>query len=1200
MLLHRFRLKSLRLAVTSSALLGLVSLWLTLPQRVMQTVSAQTSSNTFRNFESPQVHPLAITPDGTRLLAVNSPNATLSVFQLASGSPVLTAEIPVGMEPVSVAARSNREAWVVNWLSDSVSIVDLTTGNVTRTIDVGDEPTDVLFAAGGAKAFVCVSGGASISTSNPNPAVLGRGQVKVFDAANPTAAPQVLNIFGKQPRALARDATGGRVFVSVFESGNQTTIVPEPTVSSNGGLPPPSPAMLPGLPPAPRTSLIVRWNGSDWVDELNRSWNSFLPYRLADIDLVEINASLSSPTITANVRGVGTHNGNMTFDPVSNRLAVVNLESANAVRFEPNLKGRFQASRVSFLSAQPGVAPSVASVADLNPHVNPNGPGSDSERAQGLALPSDIARATDGTFYVAATSSGRVGVLDGGGGVQARVNVGAGPTGLALDEARGRLYVLNRFDQTLSIVDTGSRSEVSRLALGNNPEPADVSAGRKLLHSADLSQHGTVSCASCHLNGHRDGLAWDLGNPEGAVDHVTTTAGPSVLHPMKGPMTTQTLRGISENTPFHWRGDRATLAHFNAAFTSLLGGPRLLTPQEMADFTAFIRSLAFPPNPNVTFGSMERNPMTFRIGFSFFNNDLLFAGNPDGTNRQNCSVCHVAKGFTLDTDNRIIPLASLKETQDFKTPQMRGLYQKMGMNRTGSTAGGELSGFGFAHDGAFDTLVNFQLAPMFDFRSAGSDATAASWRQDITMMLLTLDTGTALPVGMMTTVNGANRTSFEVTSRLNALTTRANAGDCEVVARGIFGGRPRAFLRLPNGTYQPDTLLEPPVTQQALLDATGPGAEMTFMGVPPGEGRLFALDRDGDGLLNDDEPRTSVQIAGRVVGADGVGVAGVAVSLSGSQTAAAVTDAAGRYVFNFVSTAGTHTVTPQGAAFTPASATFANPKWDASANFVTLTTANASDSSSFFVTQHYRDFLNRDPDAPGLAFWVGEIEGCGANAQCREVKRINVSGAFFQAIEFQETGFLAYLTRKVSFGDQPGRPIPINFPELMTDAQRLGRNVIVGPSTDWQTQLNANKVAFFTGWVQRPDFLARYPVGMSAADFVNTLNATGGFPLTEAERDALVSQLSANNTTLGRATALRAVAENALLKQRETNRAFVLMQYHGYLRRDPEDPPEKNLNFEGYNFWLGKLNEHNGNFVEAEMVKAFIISTEYRQRFGQP
>jgi len=127
---------------------------------LIQSPSVSSQGSSFKNFESPQVHPLAITPDGTRLLAVNSPNATLSVFQLVSGTPVLTAEIPVGLEPVSVAARNNREAWVVNWLSDSVSIVDLTLGNVVRTIDVGDEPTDVLFAGpGNNKAFICVSGG---------------------------------------------------------------------------------------------------------------------------------------------------------------------------------------------------------------------------------------------------------------------------------------------------------------------------------------------------------------------------------------------------------------------------------------------------------------------------------------------------------------------------------------------------------------------------------------------------------------------------------------------------------------------------------------------------------------------------------------------------------------------------------------------------------------------------------------------------------------------------------------------------------------------------------------------------------------------------------------------------------------------------------------------------------------------------------
>src|SRR5438552_5115056 len=163
----------------------------------------------YPTFEGPQIHPLALTPDGTRLLAVNTPTGTLSIFYLIGDTPMLAAEIPVGLEPVTVAVRNNREAWVANWLSDSVSVVDLQTGSVTRTFDVGDEPTDVVFAGKQREmAFVCVS---------------GLSQVKVYDPDSVGTAPQVITIRGKQPRALSRDAASAQVFVSVFESGNNTT-----------------------------------------------------------------------------------------------------------------------------------------------------------------------------------------------------------------------------------------------------------------------------------------------------------------------------------------------------------------------------------------------------------------------------------------------------------------------------------------------------------------------------------------------------------------------------------------------------------------------------------------------------------------------------------------------------------------------------------------------------------------------------------------------------------------------------------------------------------------------------------------------------------------------------------------------------------------------------------------------------------------
>jgi hypothetical protein len=373
------------------------------------------------------------------------------------------------------------------------------------------------------------------------------------------------------------------------------------------------------------------------------------------------------------------------------------------------------------------------------------------------------------------------------------------------------------------------------------------------------------------------------------------------------------------------------------------------------------------------------------------------------------------------------------------------------------------------------------------------------------------------------------------------------------------------------------------------------------MGVPPGAGRLFALDRDGNGILNDDEPRTSVSITGRVVNASGAGIGGVTVTLSGTQSATAITDSSGKFVFNFISTTGTHTVTPSGGPFTPVDRTFVSPTWNQSATFSSSPTGNASDASQFFVVQHYADFLNRDADAPGLAFWIDQIESCGADQDCRRLRRDNVSGAFFLSIEYQETGFLAYKAYKASFGDinPPTVPVPVVFSQLMTDTQRLGRNVIVNPSGDWQAILEANKVAFFTGWVQRPAFLARFPLGMSPTDFVNTLNNNTGNAIPPSEVQNMISQLTADNTTQGRALVVRLASQNSEVTNREKNKAFVLMQYFGYLRRNPNDPPEIGLDFAGYNFWLNKLNQHGGNFIQAEMVKSFIVSGEYRRRFGQ-
>jgi hypothetical protein len=256
-------------------------------------------------------------------------------------------------------------------------------------------------------------------------------------------------------------------------------------------------------------------------------------------------------------------------------------------------------------------------------------------------------------------------------------------------------------------------------------------------------------------------------------------------------------------------------------------------------------------------------------------------------------------------------------------------------------------------------------------------------------------------------------------------------------------------------------------------------------------------------------------------------------------------------------------------------------------------TPNQIDETQFFVRQHYRDFLNREADPDGLAFWTNQISSCSGDQGCIEVKRINDSASFFLSIEFQETGYLAYRTYLAAFGNLPNSPVPVTFSEFIPDTQVIGRDVMVR-QPGWEQVLENNKRAFFLAFVQRPRFTSAFTPAMSAREFVDKLNANAGNPMPEPERDQLISDLSGGRRS--RAEVLRAIAENPKLAQAEFTRAFVLMQYFGYLRRNPNDAPDGN--FVGYNFWLDKLNSFNGDFNRAEMVKAFLSSAEYRRRFG--
>jgi hemoglobin-like flavoprotein len=249
--------------------------------------------------------------------------------------------------------------------------------------------------------------------------------------------------------------------------------------------------------------------------------------------------------------------------------------------------------------------------------------------------------------------------------------------------------------------------------------------------------------------------------------------------------------------------------------------------------------------------------------------------------------------------------------------------------------------------------------------------------------------------------------------------------------------------------------------------------------------------------------------------------------------------------------------------------------------------ANPIDEAQAFVHFQYHDFLNREPDPAGLQFWTDQITSCGNDAQCIEAKRINVSAAFFLSIEFQQTGYLGYLLQKESFGSMP------KYADFMRDVQEVSRGVIVN-APGWEQKIQQNQQQFAEAWIQRPAFKAMYD-GKSNIDYINALYANAGIPVSQAEKQSLVTALE--NASESRSSVLLEVAANATFRQQEQSPAFVLMQYFGYLRRDPGSAPDSDLT--GYNFWLAKLNAFGGDFKQAEMVKAFIISQEYRQRFGQ-
>jgi YVTN family beta-propeller protein len=921
-------------------LIGAITIALLL---LLSSATASADQN-YTLFESGPVRPLALSPDGSTLFLCNIPDARLEIFEVTAQGLVHTGAVPVGLEPVAVAARTNGEVWVVNHLSDSVSIVDVSSRRVTRTLLVGDEPRDIVFAGSAHdRAFITAAHRGQNRPGDPQllAAGVGRSDVWVFDANAPGAALggtpiALLELFGDTPRALAATPDGATVYAAVFQSGNQTTTLPAgliPQVGPFQSLPLPPPGT--GTLPTPVVGTLMKQvSGTTWADAAGATHVNSVPFSLPDHDVFALDANANPPAQVSVFDHVGTILFNMVVNPVSGVVYVSNTDANNMDRFEgfgtPNLRGELHKARISILSGT-----STVSTRHLNKHIDydDDDPPLDVNQ-RSLGIPTDMAVTSDGnTLYVAAYGSQEIGVI----GTTALAlppsdpnsfdpNTadhialsGGGPSGVVLDEAHGRLYAYTRFDDGLSVIDPIARMELSHTRV-HDPESASIVDGRRFLYDTHLaSSNGEASCGVCHVFGDFDSLAWDLGvpSPGGAVllnDNPfvkvgSGTAGPAVVdssgesnidfHPLKGPMTTQTLRGMEHDGPMHWRGDRSgggfstrtpnwdadpnaldenqAFLKFNAAFVGLLGRASELTATQMQQFASYALQLQLPPNPIRDFeGTLTPSQAA---------GQAFFAGGPSDMPGKNCNGCHTLNPALGEFGTGGLTSFS-GEAQHFKVPHLRNAYQKVGMfgrstigavTGHGSPSSEQVRGFGFLHDGSTDNIVSFLSSDFFFF--FGGDAQ----RTDVANFVLAFPSDLAPIVGQQVTLRSDDPNDPAVIARIGLLVSRAGTpyadvdrspnNECDLIVKGRIAGKPRGWWMSAPGVFTPDSSAEAAIADADLRQlANVAGQDLTFTCAPPGSGVRMGIDRGGIGDASQPDGILDLEQCGDVT-ADGVATA---------------------------------------------------------------------------------------------------------------------------------------------------------------------------------------------------------------------------------------------------------------------------------------------------------------------------------------
>lgn len=624
-------------------------------------------------FESAHARPLALSPSGKLLAAVNTEDARVELFTVSErGKLKRDGAILVGLEPVSVAFRTDSELWVVNAISDSINVIDLDRRLVTATLQTGDEPADLLFAAGHAWL-----------------AVRQLDRVERF-APDGTMTPIPLD--GRMPHRLASDGTS--VWAIAQRGGNGTATVGVDALFP--GSAPRDARRLAALGLPPEVDCAGR---SDDEARLGRivsgdAWAACLPgERAVENDLFRIDTS--SLEVRAH-DGLGSTLRAIALDPAGKAWVAAD-RAHNLRRFE-----RAETLRGKFLDQE---------------LVAPDGERLPLERLSQLSSLLFDERGR----WLSALGSASVVEVDSGRSIE----VGDGPSGMVRHPASGRLFVMLRIAHAVVAVDPERGRVVQRLALFD-PLGGALAEGRRLFYGAtDNSAHGDLACASCHVDGGTDGLAWELGDPaapfvpypadlrfvepslEGPVDcPPEDCADHAGFTGRKGPMLTTPMRGLGE--PLHWRGDRPTLFDFDATYVDLLGRSEAPSREAMAELRSFLLGISFPPNPYRPLDDRlpdrplpvagERFAGNPAVGELVFESAVAFGG-------VRCSDCHA--GPTGSPNAMTAGTLNGSPHGDLEIAQLRGLYERVG------PPGKSPPSFGLSHDGSAGGLARYLSAERF-------------------------------------------------------------------------------------------------------------------------------------------------------------------------------------------------------------------------------------------------------------------------------------------------------------------------------------------------------------------------------------------------------------------------------------------------------------------------------------------------------